>query len=141
MGNQLHLGLWGGDLKIENVRLKRTAFHSLLNKWKKDKCSYDFNTLTLKLVHGSIGYLRIRLPWKQLILGAKNTEVRIELHDVMISLGFDHSTKKSSNDAYPRIKNKNLRYHKITETHNLQESHKQHLIRELQLWLDGTIKD
>jgi hypothetical protein len=77
-------------------------------------------------------------------LGTKDTEVRVELHDVIISLGFDRSSKKSSHDTYPDKNNKNnkkLNYDNITEIHNLQESHKQHLIREVQLWLDGTIKD
>ena len=32
--NQLHLGLWSGDLQLQNVKIKREALGPILNSWK-----------------------------------------------------------------------------------------------------------
>ena len=104
-GKQLKLGLWGGDLKIQDVNLKNDAFYPLLNTWKANDGttgldiasfltkealigkgpSYD-STLDLKLMKGTIGYFRARVPWKNLLLGAGDDTVHVDLRDVTIRL-------------------------------------------------------
>jgi len=39
--NQLSLGLWSGDLKIQNVNLRKEAFDPLLNDWKDKDANID----------------------------------------------------------------------------------------------------
>ena len=104
--NQLSLGLWSGDLKIQNVNLRKEAFDPLLNDWKDKDANIDlaaflskeifvdkepsFSSLVnLKLIDGTIGYCRATVPWKNLLLGAGDNVVQIELRDVTIRLRFE----------------------------------------------------
>ena len=109
--NQLSLGLWSGDLKIQNVNLRKEAFDPLLNDWKDKDANIDlamflskeifvdkepsFSSLVnLKLIDGTIGYCRATVPWKNLLLGAGDNTVQIELRDVTIRLRFESCMAK-----------------------------------------------
>jgi len=45
--------------------------------------------VNLKLIDGTIGYCRATVPWKNLLLGAGDNVVQIELRDVTIRLRFE----------------------------------------------------
>ena len=149
-GRQLNLGLWGGDLRLRHVSLRREAIEPLLNgggtrkerggsgsgggggrggtrggsrkrprgasgaggagpfstgttatfgpssiydnDHEKDKPQtlqeVDPPPLQFTLVRGTIGHLRLVVPWKQLVVGmAANSPVDVILEDVTIVLG------------------------------------------------------
>ena len=110
---QLKFGLWGGDLKIQDVNLKNDAFTPLLNTWKEaagdagldiasflskeflvDKDPSFASTLDLKLEKGTIGYCRAKIPWTNLLLKAGDETVLIDLRDVTIRLGLESCIAK-----------------------------------------------
>ena len=114
---QLRLGLWGGDLKIEDVNLKKDSFFELLNGWKDEcntkhdilssltkdailscdttkKVSSTIDTLDLKLEEGTIGYFRAQVPWKQLLMSYGAT-VRLDLRDVTVKISLESCVGKA----------------------------------------------
>jgi hypothetical protein len=111
--NQISLGLWNGDLQIQSVELKKDAFFPLLNTWKinhstnpdlssfftKEALLHDeacfASAINLKLVKGSIGHFRARVPWKKLLLGSSDTTVHLELHNVIIRIGLESCIAKA----------------------------------------------
>jgi len=88
---QLHLGIWSGDLCIRDVDLRRESFYKLLNLHNED----DDDQLKMCLVQGSVGHLRMVVPWSTL-LGSyysywtdSGDDVHVELSDVTLVLGFE----------------------------------------------------
>jgi hypothetical protein len=119
---QISLGLWRGDLQIQSVELKKDAFFPLLNTWKnnhstnpdlasfftKESLVHDepcfASAINLKLVKGSIGHFRARVPWKKLLLGSSDTIVHLELHDVIIRMGLESCIAKAlENDGLEKL--------------------------------------
>ncbi len=121
-GKEIKLGLWGGDLKIQDVHLRNDAFTPLLNSWK-DNSSIASNsddatnvgidiaafltkellidhdpslssTIDLKLIKGTIGYCRAKIPWQNLLLKNNVETVHIDLRDVTIRLGCESCIAK-----------------------------------------------
>ena len=108
----LEMGIWAGDLSIKNVNLKRDAVKPLLNRKAKPKTAdvplpsfgnaeelliadpladpMKKDPLRVKLVKGTIGHLRMRIPWKQLVWGPGT--VQVEVSDVEIVLCTVNST-------------------------------------------------
>ncbi len=105
----LEMGIWAGDLSIKNVNLKRDAVKPLLNRKAKPKTSdlslSSFGTaeeelliadpladpmkkdpLRVKLVKGTIGHLRVRIPWKQLVWGPGTVQVEVSDVEIVLSL-------------------------------------------------------
>ena len=103
--NQLQLGIWSGDLSITDVHLRRDAIGPLLNSHipPPPKPSTTTNThnssssvfdnhdpslpLPFKLVTGTVGQMRIKIPWKRLVWG--NGDVQLEISDVNIVLAYE----------------------------------------------------
>eukprot|EP00980_Cylindrotheca_fusiformis_P021400 scaffold8259_cov143-Cylindrotheca_fusiformis.AAC.18 len=85
---QLRLGIWSGDLSLTNVNLREDAIYPLLNHAanKPHTDPYSKPPLHMKLVSGTIGHMRIRIPWKRLVWG--QGDVKVEISDVSIVLAF-----------------------------------------------------
>ena len=154
-GKQLKIGLWGGDLKIQDVDIKSDAFDKLLNTWKDTESvgvtsrldlSYFLSkealiekepslasTLDLKLVKGKIGFFRARVPWKNLLLGAGDDTVHIDLRDVTIQLGLESRIAKLLKGRKCPFTRINEPYRKKSsnshELHGFERRWKQEMIR------------
>lgn len=116
--DQIQLGLWQGNLQINNVNLREDALSSILNRWKENPnhheqqqqnkeptVSYFFNRdlllsdnpnplrhLNIKLLHGSIESIQAIVPWKSILLSSKrskDTAVKIKIKGLHIRLGFE----------------------------------------------------
>jgi hypothetical protein len=97
---QLQLGIWSGDLSIKNVQLKRDAIYPLLNGTSlPQKDGVGKHPLNLKLVSGSVGHMRIRIPWKRLVWG--QGDVRLQISDVTLTVAYE-STEETA--ARRRVK-------------------------------------
>lgn len=86
--SELELGIWSGDIQLKNLTLRQETIHPLLNK-KANKPHTDplkKAPLHLKLVKGTIGQMRLQIPWKRLVWG--QGAVKIEVSEVMIVLSF-----------------------------------------------------
>ena len=64
--DDLSVSLWGGDIVLNDVHIKKDLFKTLQKP--------------LELVYGQIGYLRIKIPWRN--LGSQ--PVVVEVRDVWI---------------------------------------------------------
>lgn len=51
-GSQLKIGVWGGDVELRDLDVKESALDEL--------------NLPVRLVYGHIGYLKLKIPWKNL---------------------------------------------------------------------------
>jgi hypothetical protein len=85
---QLELGIWSGDLSLKNVNLRQDAIYPLLNKAANNphRDPSKKPPLHMKLVSGTVGHMRIRIPWKRLVWG--QGDVQMEISDVSIVLSF-----------------------------------------------------
>lgn len=83
---QLKLGIWSGNLSIRDVELKREAMYPLLNGTSPQKLNGK-PPLNLKLVKGTVGHMRIRIPWKRLVWG--QGDVKLQISDVTIAVGYE----------------------------------------------------
>jgi hypothetical protein len=146
---QLQLGLWGGDLQIRNVNLKKDSIDPLLNTWKDEGCNMDIaslmtkealvdstpsfsSLLDLKLINGNIGYVRARVPWKSLLLGAGDNTVQIDLHDVTIRLGFESTLAKElqrNHGLFSKVYCQNQRSMKLERLSRNERLWKQEMIK------------
>jgi vacuolar protein sorting-associated protein 13A/C len=66
--NNLHLGVWKGDVTIENVNLKPECV--------------DMLGLPLKILFSNVGKLSLKIPWSKL----SSSPVEICLEDIFILL-------------------------------------------------------
>ena len=133
----LELGIWSGDLSLKNVHLKREAIKPLLNNNNTNHSNtnnnttnaFDFqnmennihdmmdagagvdpltkNPLRVKLVRGTIGLLRIGIPWKQLVWGQGSVE--LELSEVTIVLSLQSRKETANEMAQEEAEEKRLR--------------------------------
>lgn len=83
---QLKLGIWSGNLSITDVELKKDAMYPLLNGASLPSQNGK-PPLNLKLVKGTVGHMRIRIPWKRLVWG--QGDVKLQISDVTISVGYE----------------------------------------------------
>jgi len=83
---QLKLGIWSGNLSIQDVELKRNAMYPLLNDSSLPKQDGK-PPLKLKLVKGTVGQMRIRIPWKRLVWG--QGDVKLQISDVTIAVAYE----------------------------------------------------
>lgn len=147
--NQLKLGLWSGDLKIQNVNLRKEAFDPLLNDWKDKEANIDlaaflsketfvdkepsFSSLVdLKVINGTIGYCRATVPWKNILLGAGDKTVQIDLRDVTIRLSLESCMAKElekQHGGFVGYHAKNKKLGKIGRLHGDERRWKQEIIR------------
>ena len=124
----LEMGIWSGDLRIKNVNLKRDALKPLLNRKSSSKSattaaeplsslygsgSDDFvnisdpredptkkDPLRVKLVKGTIGHLRIGIPWKQLVWGPGTVQVEVSDVEIVLSLqSREETTREEAQEA------------------------------------------
>ena len=129
----LEMGIWSGDLSIKNVNLKRDAVKPLLNR-KRSKSYSDaaFSSsiygsdawnaaafdplddptkkapLRIKLVKGTIGDLRVRIPWKQLVWGEGSVEVEVSDLEIILSLqSREETAREDAEEALEEERNKN----------------------------------
>ncbi len=101
----LEMGIWSGDLSIKNVNLRRDAVKPLLNRKPKPTTSTPLrgtteellvsdpfadptkkDPLRVKLVKGTIGHFRMRIPWKQLVWGPGTVQVEVSDVEIVLSL-------------------------------------------------------
>lgn len=87
---QLELGIWSGDLSLSNVNLRDDAVDPLLNIAASKPHTDPFTKapLHMKLVSGTVGHMRIRIPWKRLVWG--QGDVQMEISDVSIVLAYEN---------------------------------------------------
>ena len=129
----LEMGIWSGDLSIKNVNLKRDAVKPLLNR-KRSKSYSDaaFSSsiygsdawnaaafdplddptkkapLRIKLVKGTIGDLRMRIPWKQSVWGEGSVEVEVSDLEIILSLqSREETAREDAEEALEEERNKN----------------------------------
>lgn len=102
---QLSLGLWGGDLSLRNVSLRKEAVDPLLDSLvgggndgnsggaaagtRKRSRPPDLEPppLGLTLLSGTVGRLRLVVPWKTLVVGSASAPVDVVLEDLTVVLG------------------------------------------------------
>lgn len=79
------------------MKLRQDAIYPLLNKVTNEPHTDPFKKppLHLKLVSGTIGHMRIRIPWQRLVWG--QGDVQVEISDVCIALEFQ---TKEEREAY-----------------------------------------
>lgn len=95
--SNLGISVFGGDINLSNLRIKSTAFEK-----------YD---IPIQVVHGYLGSLRIKVPWKNLY----NDQTELEIEDLFIRARF-------LNDVpYDEAKEKNYEKLKIKEKLDLYE--------------------
>eukprot|EP00957_Ditylum_brightwellii_P193089 14701976-Ditylum_brightwellii.AAC.1 len=87
-GKAVQLGLWSGDLLLENVKLKASAIDPLLNATSPQK-----DGLQYKLLRGTIGRMKVQVGWSSLATG-RAADVNVEINDVKIELGFESELEK-----------------------------------------------
>ena len=103
---QLELGIWSGDLSLNNVKLRQEAVQPLLNK-KANKFvpnPLKKEPLHMKLVSGTVGHMRIRIPWKKLVWG--QDAVQLEISDIQIVLAFQSREETERQKKAEIAKNK-----------------------------------
>lgn len=87
---QLELGIWSGDLSLTNVNLREDAIYPILNIAANKPHTDPFTKapLHMKLISGTVGHMRIRIPWKRLVWG--QGDVQMEISDVSIVLAYEN---------------------------------------------------
>jgi hypothetical protein len=131
---QLELGIWSGDLSLNNVKLRQDAIQPLLNKKANKPHTNPLKKppLHMKLVSGTVGHMRIRIPWKRLVWGGG--AVQLEISDVQIVLAFQsreetEREKKAENAKKKQKKKKNKPAEESKYSTNYREA-KQRRLRE-----------
>ena len=94
--SELQLGIWSGDLQLKNVKLRQETIHPLLNR-KANKPHLDplkKAPLHMKLVSGTVGNMRMRIPWKRLVWGQGDVQVEISDVSIVITLQSREETEE-----------------------------------------------
>lgn len=99
---QLKLGIWSGDLSVNDVNLKADSIYPHLNRIfaAGDSPKTEFTKvrppLRMKLVSGTIGELSMSIPWKSLVWG--QGDVKVNLRNVVLVLAME-SLEETQNRA------------------------------------------
>lgn len=87
---QLKLGIWSGDLSLSNVSLRQEAIYPILNQHLQrppaNSDTYAKPPLRFKLVSGTVGSLDLKIPWKRLVWGPGDVEVKIRNLVIVLAL-------------------------------------------------------
>lgn len=106
---QLKLGIWSGNLSLQEVNLREEAIYPLLNRHLKDGHSratagpdqqnYAKPPLRFKLVSGKIGSLSVKIPWKRLVWGDGDVQIDVRNITIVLALESREETKQRMNDG------------------------------------------
>lgn len=85
---QLKLGIWSGDLSLNDVSLRQDAVYPLLNKHLNAAAPglHARPPMRFKLVRGTIGSLEMKIPWKRLVWGSGQVNVKLRNVVLVVSL-------------------------------------------------------
>lgn len=134
---QLNIGIWGGDVKLKDLRLKKES----LDRFK----------LPLNVKFGHLGELTLQIPWSNL----KGKPVKIIIEDLYLlasptiinefDLDDEHqkelNIKKQKLDQLSIIENATLQNHELSSNINSNESFTESLITKIVDNLQVTIKN
>jgi N-terminal region of Chorein or VPS13 len=118
---QLSLGIWSGNLSLHDVSLREDAVYPILNRHlNKNSASSSGSRVVapshsarldycppparFKLVSGSIGSLEMKIPWKRLVWGPGDVEVKLRNVVLVVALESVEETEQrvaSQKDHYP----------------------------------------
>jgi len=72
--SSLSVGLWSGNVELNNVELRPEAFEQFLNQSSNDFDNND-NAIQIrwKVIHGSIDSVKIQIPWTSLLVGSAHS--------------------------------------------------------------------
>jgi hypothetical protein len=161
---QLKLGIWSGNLSLQDVNLREEAIYPHLNKLfdrkGTDRISKDSAKppLRMKLISGSIGELSMKIPWKSLVWG--QGDVSVEMRNVVLTLALEscEETRRRENgeahapdDTMDLDDAKEAVYSSVPSQAPLSGDVKRRMIREAEKrlltgrnvtgWLRKTLKD
>lgn len=136
---QVQLGIWSGDLSLTNVNLREDAIYPLLNHAANNAHAdpYTKAPLNMKLVSGTIGHMRIRIPWKRLVWG--QGDVKVEISDVSIVLAVQSreeaeaqqankaETKETTNNNHDSMNKGVSKAYRDAKQRRLNEAERRHL--------------
>lgn len=72
--SSLSVGLWSGNVELNNVELRPEAFEQFLNQSSNDTDNNDgTNQIRWKVIHGSIDSVKIQIPWTSLLVGSAHS--------------------------------------------------------------------
>jgi hypothetical protein len=111
---QLKLGIWSGNLSLQNVHLREETIYPLMNHYlnkpsASDGQNYVKPPLRVKLVSGTIGSLSLKIPWKRLVWG--QGDVKVEMRNIVIVLALESRQEtqerekrdeKNADDLFPQ---------------------------------------
>eukprot|EP00934_Nitzschia_sp_Nitz4_P002078 Nitzschia sp. Nitz4//scaffold140_size61219//29533//49080//NITZ4_006440-RA/size61219-augustus-gene-0.64-mRNA-1//-1//CDS//3329536227//2078//frame0 len=130
--SELELGIWSGDLQLKNLKLRQETIHPLLNK-KANKPHVDplkKAPLHLKLVKGTIGQMRIRIPWKRLVWGQGAVQIDVNELTVVLSFQSRQETEDQRKKGLLQTKNKKKKDKEDTGVSQAYRDAKQRRLRE-----------
>lgn len=130
--SELDLGIWSGDLQLKNVKLRQEAIHPLLNKQANKPHTDPLKKapLHMKLVSGTVGNMRIRIPWKRLVWG--QGAVQLDISDVMIVLALQsrEETEEQRRKGLLKVKDKKKNAEEDSGVSKAYREAKQRRLRE-----------
>jgi len=98
---QLKLGIWSGNLSLTDVSLREEAIYPLLNEHLErgrsptdgahgasdnDGVKYAKPPVRFKLVSSTVGTLEMKIPWKRLVWGPGDVELKLANVLIIVSL-------------------------------------------------------
>jgi N-terminal region of Chorein or VPS13 len=117
---QLSLGIWSGNLSLHDVSLREDAVYPILNRYLYSSAASSGSRVVaashsarldycppparFKLVSGSIGSLEMKIPWKRLVWGPGDVEVKLRNVVLVVALESVEETEQrvaSQKDHYP----------------------------------------
>ena len=130
--SELQLGIWSGDLQLKNVKLRQEAIHPLLNR-KANKPHVDplkKAPLHMKLVSGTVGNMRLRIPWKRLVWGQGDVQVEISDVSIVITLQSREETEEQRQKGLLKERKKKKRSKEGNTVSSAYREAKQRRLRE-----------
>ena len=125
---RLKLGIWSGNLSIQDVELKREAIYPLLNGSSLPKQD-EKPPLNLKLVKGTVGKMKIRIPWKRLVWG--QGDVKLQISDITIAVAYESREETVARNLTPDKENSEQQEEEVQE----DEEEKKKKREKKQEWL------
>ena len=99
--SSLSVGLWSGNVELNNVELRPEAFEQFLNQSSNDFDNNDDKIqIRWKVIHGSIDSVKIQIPWTSLLVGSAHSSSKCSKTGKGDSEGVKESKKcpKDSNN-------------------------------------------